>query len=280
MALPLDVFDPSGISKILIQKHLPFWVKNSMYWWFVPTNICSKKSSFLVVEPFWPTPPLFCILYSTSGVLLMYPAWDIVTTTLSSGIISSSLKLPPAYWISDRLSSPYFSFTSSSSALIISILRSLLLKISFKSKIVFLSSLNSSLNLLCSRPVSCLSLISTMALDCISVKLYFEERFTLASSGVFDFLIMLITSSILSEATIIPSKMCALSSAFFNSNSVLFTTISCLCSTKWWIRSFKFNNFGLPLTNAMLLTLKDDCRGVNLYSLFKTMFGMASLLRM
>ncbi len=146
--------------------------------------------------------------------------------------MSSSLKLPPAYWISDRLSSPYFCFTSSSSVLIISILRSLLFKMSFKSRIVFLSSSNSSLNLLCSRPVSCLRRISTIALDCISVSSYFEERFSLASSGVFDFLIILITSSILSEAIINPSKICALSSAFFSSNSVLLTTTSCLCSTK------------------------------------------------
>ena len=71
IALPLEILLPSGISKTRIQKHLPFWVKNNMYWWLVPTNKYSRKSSLLVVEPFWPTPPLFCVLYSASGVLLM-----------------------------------------------------------------------------------------------------------------------------------------------------------------------------------------------------------------
>ena len=36
----------------------------------------------------------------------------------------------------------------------------------------------------------------------------------------------------LSDAIIKPSKICALSSAFFKSNFVLLTTTSCLCSTK------------------------------------------------
>ena len=67
----LDVLEPSGISYTLIQKHFPFWVKNNMYWWLVPTKRCSRKSSFLVVVAFCPTPPLFCVLYSARGVRLI-----------------------------------------------------------------------------------------------------------------------------------------------------------------------------------------------------------------
>src|SRR5690606_32238690 len=99
IALPLEVLLPSGISYTRIQKHFPFWVKNSIYWWLVPTKRCSRKSSFLVVEAFWPTPPLFWVLYSVRGVLFMLPACQTVRTTFSSAIMSSILTSPPAYSI-------------------------------------------------------------------------------------------------------------------------------------------------------------------------------------
>ena len=158
----------------------------------------------------------------------MYPAFEIVITTFSFGIMSSMLKSPPAYSISDLLSSPYFSFISKSSVLIISILLDSLSKISFRSFIVFIKSSNSPLNLSCSSPVNCLKRISTIALDCISLNLNSEINLDFASSAFDDDLIKEITLSILSEAIIKPSKICALSSAFFNSNFVLLTTTSCL----------------------------------------------------
>ena len=71
--------------------------------------------------------------------------------------------------------------------------------------IVILS--NSALNLSCSKPVSCLSLISTIALDWISDSLKLVINLFLASSALDEDLISAITLSILSEAIIKPSKI-------------------------------------------------------------------------
>ena len=193
--------------------------------------------------------------------------------------MSSILSSPPANSILDLLSSPCFSFTSINSSLMINILRSLFSSMSFKSLINFNNSVCSFLSLSCSRPVNCLNLISTIALDWISVKLNSLIRLVLASSAFDEALIISITLSILSEAIINPSSIWARSSAFLKSNFVLLTTTSCLWSTKWEIISFKFKSLGLPLTNAILFTLKEDWSAVYLKSVFKTIFGIASLLR-
>ena len=121
--------------------------------------------------------------------------------------MSSILKSPPAYSISDLLSSPYFSFISRSSVFIISILLVSLSRISFKSLIVFIKSSNSPLSLSCSSPVNCLRRISTIALDCISLNLNSEINLAFASSAFDEDLINEITLSILSEAMIKPSSM-------------------------------------------------------------------------
>ena len=276
IARPLDVLLPSGISYTRIQKHFPFWVKNSIYWWFVPTKRCSKKSSLRVVEAFCPTPPLFCVRYSVNDVRLMYPAWDMVITTCSFGIMSSIDKSPPAYSMVERRSSPYFSLTTANSSLIICIRRSFLSKISFKSSMVFIRSSYSVRNLSCSNPVSWRKRISTMALAWISLNSKRLMSFWRASSGLEEPRMIDITSSILSEAIISPSKMWARSSAFRSSYFVRRTTTSWRCSTKWWIISFRFNISGRPLTKAMLFTLKEDWSAVYLNSLFNTMFGIAS----
>ena len=160
----------------------------------------------------------------------------------------------------------------------ISILLSSLLRMSFKSSITFNKSLYSALNLSCSKPVNCLNLISTIALDWRSDNLNLLINFSLASSGLFEPLIKAITSSILSEAIIKPSNICALSSAFLSSNLDLLITTSCRWSTKWTIKSFKFKTTGLPFTKAMLLTENEVCKDVYLNNLFKTTLGIASLL--
>ncbi len=152
--------------------------------------------------------------------------------TLSSGIISSILRSPPAYSMVERLPSPYFSFTSSNSSLITCILRSLRAKMSLRSLMVSIISSYSALNLSCSSPVSCRNRISTIALACSSDSSNLSINFCRASSALLEERISAITSSILSDAMINPSRMCARSSAFFNSNSVRRTTTSCLCSTK------------------------------------------------
>ena len=137
------------------------------------------------------------------------------------------------YSIIDLLSSPYFSLITIISSLMICILLDSLSRISFKSVINFIISSYSPLNLSCSRPVNCLNRISTIAFDCISDNLKRLIKFSLASSAFLEALIILITSSILSDAIINPSKICARSSAFFNSYFVLLTITSCLWSTKW-----------------------------------------------
>ena len=101
-------------------------------------------------------------------------------------------------------------------------------------------------------------------------------NFSLASSGLFELLIKAITSSMLSEAMIKPSRICARSSAFLSSYFVLLTTTSCLKSTKYPIICLRFNSCGLPLTKLILFTENELCRAEYLYSLFKTTFGIAS----
>ena len=250
-----------------------------MYWWLVPIKISSRKSSFLVVDAFWPTPPLFWILYSSNEVLLIYPACEIVMTTFSSGIISSIERSPPAYSITDLLSSPYLSLISFNSSEIIFILLFSFSRISFKSSMSFLISSYSDLSLSCSNPVNCLNLISTIAFAWTSESLNFLIKLFLASSAFFEAFIKAITSSILSEAIIKPSSIWHLSSAFFNSNLVLLTTTSCLWSTKCLIISFRFSIWGRPFTRAIVFTLKEDWSGLYLYNLFRTILGIASLFK-
>ena len=122
----------------------------------------------------------------------------------SSGIISSTVNSAAECSISDLLLSPYLSLISDSSSLIISILLPLSERISFKFFICLFSSSFSLLIFSLSRPVSFWSLISNIALDCISDNLYFDINPFLASSGLFDFLINSITSSMLSRAIIYP----------------------------------------------------------------------------
>ncbi len=98
----------------------------------------------------------------------------------------------------------------------------------------------------------------------------------MASFGLLDDLMIAITSSILSEAMIKPSRICALSSAFFSSKRVRRITTSWRCSIKALIISFRFNCLGRPLTKAILFTLKEDCRAVSLYNLFSTTPELAS----
>ena len=104
------------------------------------------------------------------------------------------------------------------------------------------------------------------------------ESLSLAWSGLSDVLMISITSSILSEAMINPSKICALSSAFRNSNVVLRTTTWCLKRMNCSMICCKFNKRGRPSTKHMLLTENEVCRAVNLYNLFNTTLAIASRL--
>ena len=163
MARPFDCFEPSGTSNILIQKHLPCCVKINSQLWFVAVKMFSRKSSCLVEDPLAPTPPLVWDLYSFKRVRLMYPAWLIVMTTCSSGIMSSILTSALLNSIVERRSSPNLSRISASSSLIIVMRRSLRSRMSFKSVIMLINSSNSALSLSRSRPVSFCNLISKIA---------------------------------------------------------------------------------------------------------------------
>ena len=117
-----------------------------------------------------------------------------------------------------------------------------------------------------------------MARDCISDRLKRSINPAIASFGVLAARIIRITSSILSEAIIKPSKICARSLALRKSYCVRRMTTSWRCSTKYLIKSLKFNIFGRPCTNAILFTPKDVCKEVILNNLFSTTLALASRL--
>ena len=134
-------------------------------------------------------------------------------TTSVSGIMSSILTSPPANSMSVRRSSPYLSFISMSSSLMISMRLALSDKILFKYSIVFMSSSYSALILSLSRPVSFCRRMSRMAFACISLSLNSDIKPLRASSGVAEPRMSLITASRLSIAISKPSRTCALFSA-------------------------------------------------------------------
>ena len=87
-------------------------------------------------------------------------------------------------------------------------------------------------------------------------QLVFNKDF-LASSGVFEDLIILITLSKFSTETDRPTSICALSSAFLSSNFVFFITTSYLKVKKFVKKSFKLHVSGFPLTMANVLKPKE-----------------------
>ncbi len=96
------------------------------------------------------------------------------------------------------------------------------------------------------------SIIEIIFFDLLIFHLVFKIDL-LASSGVFEFLIILITLSKFSTDTDNPIKMCALSSAFFKSNLVFFTTTSSLNDKKFSKKSLSEHVFGFPSTIASVL---------------------------
>ena len=82
-----------------------------------------------------------------------------------------------------------------------------------------------------------LFLIFLFSMNLISFELFIVfhfkfNSFAFAVSGVMEFLIIFITLSKFSTATDIPIKICALSCAFFKSNSVFLVTVSSLKDKK------------------------------------------------
>ena len=126
--------------------------------------------------------------------------------------------------ISLRRSSPYFLLIAASSSEMISILRSRLSRIPLSSSMVTRKAASSSSSFSISSPVSRASRMSRIALACRSDSSKDSRNRSDAISASREPLIILITSSMLSTATLRPSRMCARSSAFLRSKVVRRTT--------------------------------------------------------
>ena len=125
-------------------------------------------------------------------------------------------------------------------------------------------------------PVSCERRMSTMAFDCSSSSSKRFSRLVCASDGVLLARMMCTTSSMLSQAMINPSRMCALSCAFLRSNWVRRIVTSRLWSTKCPMHSRKLSSCGLPFTSAIQFTENELCRAVILKSLLRITLALAS----
>ena len=141
---------------------------------------------------------------------------------------SSSIKSIAVISIVVLRSSEYLFLISVNSSLIICNTLASLAKISFKSAIIFNNAANSSSILLLSKPVNRLNFNSKILSAWIKDKLNLSINVFLAISSVSAFLIILITSSILSKAILYPSKIWTLFSDLFKSNLVL------LIITSFW----------------------------------------------
>ena len=102
---------------------------------------------------------------------------------------------------------------------------------------------------------------------------FFESKFFFATSVSFEFLIILITSSIFSTADARPIKIWALSSAFLRSNLTLLTTVSSLNFKNSEINSFKLRILGLLSTIAKVLKPNELSIFVHFYSCLLTVSG-------
>ena len=168
--------------------------------WVLVRNISSIISLSMVFIPLIPLPPLFCTLKVSFGILLIYPSF-VMEITISSLLISSSSVISSEYAVMDvLLSSPYLSAIAASSVLITP--RSLFssASISLYSAIFAISSLYSFSIFSLSRPVRARSLISTIAPACASESPNLSISFALASPTFFEFLMIVMTSSMLSSA--------------------------------------------------------------------------------
>ena len=99
------------------------------------------------------------------------------------------------------------------------------------------------------------------------------NKLFLASSGVFDFLIILITLSKFSTDTDKPINTCARSSAFFNSNFVFLITTSSLNFKKFSKNSLRLQVFGFLSTIAKVLNPNELSIDVYLNSCLFTVSG-------
>ena len=199
-------------------------------------------------------------------------------TISSSAMRSSTSREDASPTISLRRSSPYFLSMAVSSSEMISMRCSLLPRIARSSSMVARTSMSSSSSFSISRPVSLASLISRMALAWRSESSKDSCRRVEAVSASRDPRMTLMTSSMLSTAILRPSRMCSRSSARARSKAVRRTTTVWRWSMKWRSISRRDSTRGTPFTRARRMVPKVDCIWVCLYSPFRTICGMASLL--
>ena len=91
-----------------------------------------------------------------------------------------------------------------------------------------------------------------------------------ASTGVGEVLISSIISSILANATVKPSKICARDRALRISNTVRRVTTSRRCAIKHSKICLRFKTFGWPPTSATMLIPNTVCNWVWRYKLFSS----------
>ena len=233
-----------------------------------------SSSSFVI--PLMPRPPRFWLLKLSMVIRLIYPSWVIAMTVFSRLIRSSTVISSSSTPRDVFLSSPYLSRISLISSRITPRSSFSSARIAFNSPIRFISSLYSFSIFSLSRPVKALRRISTMAWAWTSVRPNVSISRVLASATFFDERIMLITSSIWSRAINKPCKICARSSALFNSKRVLRVTTSSWCFRYSSSICFRFRIIGWLLTSANMITPYVSCSWVCLYSWFSTTFGLAS----
>ena len=147
-------------------------------------------------------------------------------TTSSLGIRSSMEISNSSNPMDVLLSSPYLSRITRISSLITPRSNFLSARIARKCSICSISALYSASSFSLSRPVRARSLISTIACDCTSVSPKRSINSDFAIWTVWEPLMILITSSMLSNAISNPFKICARSSALFNSYCVRRVTTS------------------------------------------------------
>src|SRR3989454_5518246 len=121
------------------------------------------------------------------------------------------------------------------------------------------TSFSSSSSFVISRAVSRAKRMLRISVDCFSDSL---KRFRSAASALgvsFDFLMILITSSMLSTAIFKPSRMCSRSCARCSSNSVRRVMTVWRCSMKCCRSSTSVHSPGGPATTASLIAPKGCC---------------------
>jgi len=256
IGFPLDCREPTGTCHAFREYIFPRLVKKSTLSWVMLTKRSVTTSSSLVSMPINPSPPRRCCLYVSSGMRFMYPSWVIMSTISSLGIRSSMSMSRAWATISVRRSSPYLSFISRASALIMPRMRASLASMSSRSRMSLSISWNSSWMASSSIPVSFCRRMSRIALACSSSRSKRAISPALASSGDLAERMMRSVSSRAPIAFTRPCRMWSRFLAWARSYLVRRTMTSCRCWMNIWSSSLRVRTRGWLFTKARLMTPK------------------------